>query len=287
LDTKNGLNGGVMTVYIEYVLIDNFLIDYALLKCTFLIMGKQIKRLRLILCALLGSIIALVYPLISGVAVLSTIIKILTGLLLTLLSAKYNGIKDYFYCTLLFFLLTFLAGGTVIGVMQILGLNYSTKTFIAIGFLPALLIIKGVASFIKELYKRKGVMKGLYPVEMQVDGYMVKTNGFMDTGNNLYYNNAPCIVCGKAFFKRIIKGVKGLPKLEKISVKTVTGKGQMTLIKLSALKIYYGDKWHIHNSVNICVSPNFRGVGYDVILHPDLLEVNDEKFSTIKVKKVS
>lgn len=276
-----------MTVYIEYVLIDNFFIDYALLKCTFSIMGKHTGRVRLILCALLGSIIALVYPLISGVAVLSTIIKILTGLLLTLLSAKYNGIKDYFYCTLLFFLLTFLAGGTVIGIMQILGLNYSTKTFIAIGFLPVLLIVKGLASFIKELYKRKGVIKCVYPIEIYVEGFLIKANGFMDTGNNLYHNDAPCIVCGKAFFKRIIKGIKGLPRLDKISVKTVTGEGQMTLIKLSTLKIYHGNKWHIHNSVNICVSPNFRGVGYDVILHPDLLEVNDEKFSTIKVKKVS
>ena len=195
-------------------------------------MGKGVNRARIVACALLGGVIALIFPLISGVPILSTVIKVASGLLLTLLSAKYNGAKDYFYCTITFFLLTLSTGGIVIGVMQILGLKYSTTTFVAIGFIPVLAVIKTASVFVKQMYKRRHVIRHVVQVEIMVDSGLLKANGFMDTGNNLYCNGAPVIVCGKDFAKRIIKASKTLPKTESIIVSTATETKELKAIKL-------------------------------------------------------
>ena len=55
-----------MIVYIEYVLIDNFIIDYLMLKATFNLTGMPVKKRRLFLCAFLGAAIALMYPLMQS-----------------------------------------------------------------------------------------------------------------------------------------------------------------------------------------------------------------------------
>ena len=54
-----------MTVYIEYVLIDNFIIDYLLLKTSLALSGVMVKRARLFFCAFLGAGFALLLPVIS------------------------------------------------------------------------------------------------------------------------------------------------------------------------------------------------------------------------------
>ena len=96
-----------MTVYIEYVLIDNLVIDFLLLKATFALTSIDYKRGRLFLCAFLGAIIALIYPLIH-IKIVSTLIKVLSGFLLTALAVKYKNKKSYFINTAIFFTFTFL-----------------------------------------------------------------------------------------------------------------------------------------------------------------------------------
>ena len=124
-----------MTVYVEYVLIDNLVIDYLLLKATFALTGINYARGRLFVCAFFGAIVALVYPLITNKA-LSLIIKVLTGFLITLLAVKYRSKKEYCVNTALFFCLTFLSGGAFIGVCSILGIDYSSEFSIAVMILP-------------------------------------------------------------------------------------------------------------------------------------------------------
>ena len=82
-----------MTVYIEYVLIDNFVIDYLLLKTTFSLARAKVKRGRLAVCATLGAAISLFYPLIEGVLAVSIPLKFCVGLLLVSLARKHQSLK--------------------------------------------------------------------------------------------------------------------------------------------------------------------------------------------------
>ena len=71
-----------MVCYIEYVLLDNFVIDYLLLKAAFSVTGKTVKKLRLFLAAALGAVTAPLFPLIDVSAVIVFFLKLLIILLL-------------------------------------------------------------------------------------------------------------------------------------------------------------------------------------------------------------
>ena len=54
-----------MTVYVEYVLINNFIIDYVLLYLSQLLAKKHVKKTSTLIASFIGAIISLVYPLVE------------------------------------------------------------------------------------------------------------------------------------------------------------------------------------------------------------------------------
>lgn len=274
-----------MVVYIEYVLIDNFVIDYLLLKATFVITNISVKKGRLFLCAFLGGVFALTYPFMQRMGFLLTIIKILFGLLLTLLATNYKSVKSYYVNTLIFFALTFLTGGTILGLSNILGIELGTEFSVAIIILPTYLIIKGITELIKYIYRRKETVVFLYDVELTLNGKTVKAKGFLDTGNGLYYNNQPVIICNKGLFLSFINSNSVLPKMEKIECKTVAGSSILYAVKINTLKIYLLNKPRIFNNVVMAIS-KVDSVDYQVILHSALMEEIYDN-SNAKIKNVS
>ncbi len=274
-----------MVVYIEYVLIDNFVIDYLLLKATFVITNLSVKKGRLFLCAFLGGVFALTYPFMQEIGFLLTIIKILFGLLLMLLATNYKSIKSYYVNTLIFFALTFLTGGTILGLSNILGIELGTEFSIVIIILPTYLIIKGITELIKYIYKRKEVVSFIYDIELMLNNNVVKAKGFLDTGNGLYFNNEPVIICNKKLFLGLINSNSQLPKLEKIECKTVGGKTSLLAVKINSLKIYFNNEERIFNNVVMAITKEVS-VEYQVILHPSFIGGNYVSSNT-KIKNVS
>ena len=66
-----------MTVYIEYAILDNFVIDWILLKATLSLTGRTAKKGRLFICSFIGAIFALITPLVYFNLVLSFFVKVL------------------------------------------------------------------------------------------------------------------------------------------------------------------------------------------------------------------
>ena len=264
-----------MTVYIEYVLIDNFVIDYLLLKATFAITGSNFSRWRLFLCAFLGAGFALVLPLLQFNQIIVGAIKVAFGLIMVAIAVKHRSKKEFYINLVVFFALTFATGGIIIGVFMLFGLNYSAEISIAVMVIPVYLVIRALTGVVKFIYRRKSVMTGVCETEICVYGNSKKGKGFFDTGNALYDGESPVIVCGVAFAKGLIDGALTKP-IRRIRVQTVAGAKQLTAIKTEWVKIYISDKLHIFNNVTLCVTKNSVGAGYDVILHPDLLKENDD-----------
>ena len=61
----------------------------------------------------------------------------------------------------------------------------------------------------------------------------------------------------------------------------------MQIIKCDSIVIYNQEKPNIFNNVAIGVSKNGVGVGYDLILHPALMEKNYDSNVDKEIKKVS
>ena len=276
-----------MQVYIEYVLIDNFLIDYLLLKATFAITGKTVGRKRLFLCALLGAICALILPLVEGVAILAVLYKLFSGLLIVVLAEKTFSFRSFYINALVFFLLTFLAGGGIIGVFSILGIDYSSEVSIALMFLPVWIFLKGVLSVVKYFSKRKSLAGFYYDVELSFLENKIIVKGFLDSGNTVYDGSSPVIFINKKLAKSLIKNDMLKAGIKKIIIQTVSGETQKLAFKLTKIKIYNEGGQNIFNNVTACVIESASFDGYEVILHPALMEELKDDKSTINTQKIS
>lgn len=276
-----------MTVYIEYVFIDNFVIDYLLLKATFTLTGNAISKRRLLFCAFLGGAFALIYPLLSVHALLLTVIKLLFGLLLLFLAGNYRSLKNFYINCGVFFGFTFLTGGAVIGVFTLFDLDYSSEISVALMVLPVYLFIRALSALVKYLYRKKDIDCFVYDCEAEFDGKTVKMKGFFDTGNGLYDGNDPVIICGRKFFKKMINGIDFLPKIGEINFSTVSGNDRSYCIKIPVFKIYIDGRANIFNNVTLAVARSCVGESYDVILHPALKERNYVEHCKEKTEKVS
>lgn len=274
-----------MTVYIEYVLIDNFVIDYLMLKATFATTGKRYSKGRLFLCALFGAIIAILYPLLEVHSIILTAVKICSGLLIILLSNNYEKKKSFYIHAVLFFGYTFFTGGAIIGIFNLLGIPYSLEISIAIMVLPVYLVIRVILSIVKFIYRRKDVLTATVDVEISLFGKIIKGRGFFDTGNAVYDGENPVIFCGKQFVLPVLDGNLKGAKIKKLTVSTVNGEEKKTAFKLDEVKIYSGTIPNIYTNVTLCVVNNI-GEGYDVILHPALLRSESDEIVR-EVKEVS
>ena len=264
-----------MIVYVEYVFIDNFVIDFLLLKTAFMITGKKVSRGRLILCSLLGAIFALVYPLITENFIATTTVKILFGLFLAFCAAKFSSVKEYAGFTAVFTGLTFFLGGAVIGVFSLFDLDYSSEYSVALMILPVYVLVNGVMRLIRYFYRKKDVAAFSVRAEIVFGDKTVTVRGFFDTGNSLYDGLTPVIVVSRRALTPLIS--PSLIKTAKyITVTSAVGEEKKISFKPDNLVIYSGDKKNIFYNVRVCATEKDFD-GYDAILHPAFMENVYEK----------
>lgn len=261
-----------MTVYIEYVLIDNVVIDYLLLKATFTLLKKEPKKGRLFVCAFLGGIIALCYPLLKLSPVLLTLLKIASGLLIVLCVKSYKSVKEYFLFFLTFLFLTLSLGGILIGAFSILGIENYSEVLIAVVFIPAYILLSIFIKGIKLILKRKTFYNFYFKCEIVFQDKKLEFTGFLDTGNGLYYKEEPIVVIGRRAFYKLVD--KAFPKMEYVEYKTVMGDSKMPTFIVDKLLIYLTDKPNIIYNARVGLSSGGQTIDYDLILHPALLGGN-------------
>ncbi len=275
-----------MTVYIEYVIIDNVIIDYLLLKATFVFTGFSSRKCRLFLCAFLGAFIALVFPLVEINGLISTSLKIMSGLLMLLLANNYKTLNAFFRCTVVFFLLTFLSGGAVTGLYNLLGVSLGTESVVASVILPVYLVLKLISKTIIYLYKRVNITKFCYDVKLFYKDKSIMAKGFLDTGNNLYDKENAVILCSNDFAKEFLGDSIVNTKFNKLTVSTVAGEKTNLCFKVDKFILYIENKEHIFNYITVCIA-DFNSDEYQIILHPALLKEKNGIESNKFFQKVS
>ena len=115
----NFIKGVTMTLYIEYVILDNFVVDYMLLGLIGTCSKQKIRFLNKFFSCLLGTISAIFLPYILKFNILAVIYKILTALLMVLIIQTKGGIKRYIYNLSLLFLFTFVFAGAMLCVLNL------------------------------------------------------------------------------------------------------------------------------------------------------------------------
>lgn len=187
-----------MEIVVEYVLIENLLLDTLIFKTTENVL--KIKGKFIIFASFLASIFALILPLFHLTSIPSFFVKILFGALLTSIVFKFSSILSFVKIFFVFLFSTFIYGGVA---------TFLTQTF---GELSAILLIlsiilsyfalKKLSNF---LSKRRMVQKVCCDVTIEVDEKKISCKGFLDTGNLLVdpLTERPVSIIGLKLFKEI------------------------------------------------------------------------------------
>ena len=226
-----------MTIYVDYLIIDNVAFDSFLLWLVATTVKRPCKWWRILLASLLGALCAFVSVFFKGV--LLTVVKFLFVVPICWIAL---GKKRLFVVVLLFVAYTFLLGGAIIGLFNVLNVgfvldgNFGYYLDIPLGvFIFAILLVaicvKALACYV---YSKKRVESNVYTVKIEIFGNKYTLQGFWDSGNLLICNGRP--VCfGVGSFKSTLSTLVAQGILagatQTVSFNTVNGVGSCLAIE--------------------------------------------------------
>ena len=263
-----------MTIYIEYAIADNLIIDYLLLKGSAQLLRLKTRRLFLFLSAALGTVFAVMFPLFNIAKAYSFLLKIACAALMCLTAARHRSARDYFLYFNVFLLITFIAGGAAYGILYLTGINYSVETYYQAKALPvgitvfiAYLFVILIKSFTKKIADGAIVACGLIDCEIVIKGVPFKVKAFYDSGNFLEDKKTglPVIVADKKTFKKISEKVLMIKRSD-LSVVSAGSRFYLPLYKIDYVRIKLKKHTYLKDAV-LAVSEKMSGIsGADVLI---------------------
>ena len=177
-------------IYIEWIFLLDFLIDFYLLYICSLILKNNYKRYRLFLSSLFGSLSSIILFNISNnyvLFILKIIISIIMILILYGLDSYKNTIKNIIY----FNILNFFLGG----ILYYFKISNIMKYKYVLLLIPLFLKVYKYFTF-----NLKSILNFRYKVTVYLNnGNVLYLNGYMDSANNLIepYSNRKVIIINK------------------------------------------------------------------------------------------
>ena len=203
-----------MTVYLDVIFLENIVINYIILYVTGIISKSKIIQIKLILGSLIGAIYSIIYYLLNIKIYSNFILKIILSIAIIYVSFKSNNLKELSKKVLLFYLVSFVFGGSAIAIIYmvnsqniiiqngILVGSYTIKT-ILIGIIIAYFTVLAAFKIIKAKISRNDL---ICDITVNLNNKEIKTKAMIDTGNLLKepITNMPVIVMEHTLFYDIL-----------------------------------------------------------------------------------
>ena len=271
-----------MTIYIEIFLLQNFLINFCLLRLVYLTIKPKSSIFRLILASLIGSIFSVISAIFIRENNVINILKIICSVSMIYVAfySKKLNIKQLFFEFILLFIYTYSFGGAVIafsgscyqtsfGVITSSKINLSMVCIIVI---ILTYIFELVANVIKNKIK---ISKYIYKTELTLNNKTISINAYLDTGNLLTHDGQPVVIVDLDTYLNLSNTNLidfYLNKLETANIGTVLCKSNLKVIKIDKITIKTGQKKVEILSPYIAISTNkFASGNYSALLSPMLL----------------
>lgn len=235
-----------MTIYLDYIFIENFIIDYILLKETSYIARKKVSNKRIILATIIASCYVVVMLYLKIQELNYIFCKMLLVIVMVYVTFNPKEISEYLKLIILFFLISTINVGSLIVVTNLLDMQ-NESFLLEIGiYILSFLISKFFASQMWQIYKREIKNNDLiYDVKIDLNGKKYKYKAFLDTGNNVYShtNNVPVL------FAEVLDDdmLKLIEKRDGFNIRTVTLSNQ------SNKKAYIFENTEITKNENIWI----------------------------------
>ena len=238
-------------IYIDELIILNFIIDFLILKTTSSILKLNTKTSRLIISSIVGEI-SLLYLFINFDNIELTLFKLSIGVIMNLISFGYINLKDFIKNLLYFYMFSFFLGGTL----------YYLKIESLVKYKYYLLLIPIIMNILKKLaYNLKNIIKLRHKVTIYLkNGNILYLNGYMDTGNTLVepYTNKNVIIINKDIKEKFFL----------VPFKTIENS---SLLKCFKPKKVYIDGIGERNDIVVGVT-NKKFNGFNCLLNYNLME---------------
>lgn len=253
-----------MTVYIEYAFLENFILDFLLLRLSLYAAKEKPRLFKTLYSACLGALFAVVYPLLHLPSVLRTLLKFSSGACMCLLCFQRLKTKNdwgrYAFTLCLFFVLSFCFAGALTffnasGFYVLLGF----------GFLCLLAIV-----FFEKLYEKRAEKRLLYDCTIAYGKRRASLFGFYDSGNLARYNNIPvCFLSPDLFFD--VCGEEILQKdmgqvCDELRISTLGGE--------KTVPLYLGEVYIEKRKIQVYFAPNTNMLNraYKLLLNSRIFE---------------
>ena len=188
-------------MYIEYIIIENLIINFFIVSCCQKILKSRSKLT--FLGIVLSTAIAVLCPLFNLNVLTSLIIKVFTSLMLANLCFEIKTVKNFFLCYSILLATTFMFGGLVEALRQWLG-DVTILVVISSSFVLYVLSI-----FVIKALKRKRIIDSFTADVVIINGEKkVQEKGYIDTGNLLYdpITSKPICLITHKVFERLYSG---------------------------------------------------------------------------------
>jgi len=209
-----------MVIYIEYLIIDNIVMDYLIFYLMKLTFKFSYSKIRLISALMLGVVSAFFLPYLISYAFILFVYRIVFSIVIILTLVKFKTLKKFILHVGAFWLYTFLMGGAILGILNLLNINYNVSSVILYNCqvpMGAILIlcvaniwlIKNIVVAISEQIR---MSKFLYKIKL-IDGKSeVVALGFLDSGNKVEVDGKGVNIISLNIFEKLHKDI-GIEKL--------------------------------------------------------------------------
>ena len=177
-------------IYIDELILLNFIIDFLILKSTSKILKLNNTTLKIVLSSVFGEI-SILYLFINLNNIELTIFKLLIGIIMNLIAFGFDDIKEFIKNVIYFYMFSFFLGGAL----------YYLKIESLVKYQYYLLLIPLIMNILKYFtYNLKNIISLRHKVTIYLkNGKVLYLNGYMDTGNTLKdpYSNKNVIIINK------------------------------------------------------------------------------------------
>ena len=226
-----------MVVYLDLLILENFIINCFLLKITSNTVRVKVKWKFLLISGFVGSlyVIVLIYPPAAFLNILP--VKLLIAFFMIVFTFKIKD-KGFILKTCIVFIIYSMMLSGVCSFFQYSSITGFTYKKLIISIIIVYIIIERLVVFIKE---RKSITELIYKVDIVLDKSNISLNGFLDTGNELRepVTNMPVILVTGEILKGL--NIENCLKLS-IPYKVFNGEtGSLTAFKPDYINVYVGD----------------------------------------------
>ncbi len=191
------------TVYVDILIITNFLIDYFILLLSNRLSGAGKKRIRIVAAAFVASLFSLLIFAPELSLFVEILINTISSLAIVFIAFGFKNIKRFLKLTLIFYASNALIAGGSMLAWSIFNLNgiivrngavfYNiSATFLVVTIAIVYILTVIISKIISRRMKNKE-----YGITLFFEGKKVRLEGFVDSGNMLRdaFSNTPVIIC--------------------------------------------------------------------------------------------